>query len=446
MGVKIPECLRYSVDQGLHQIPAQFPSTVLPFENMLVAAKSRDKTKKKVGLEHYVVYEAQFSFAICGSDNSRWIAYAFDDTDVDDEDFEDSVKPIQGFLSDPIAWNEFSDIFDANFPIWNPREYFLTILNSRTAQALKEWEELIGTVQDIIKQEIQAKRYSSHLSGHLGTTDDPAENAKENFDWILQAMDFLNHLIGALSKTNKATQRFINRDISYFTEMDCSSQEISNGRLSGIPLLLDAINETFDSLEDLQRDLIRLHEDCDNFYQAVNMQLQHHLSIEGRRLDLEQVRLGLQGYEAAQHNGVATEFTIAIIAPFALTTATFSIPQTIMPFKMNVGSFLIAIVIITAATNLVFRALSAMRRKDQWWKTVVAYVNIVTFSKCVYHFLTKGIRAVLRSAHDHPQDSDVEQRQVRADPPVSGAGDLAYPGVGVMPRATSSSETLALPV
>lgn len=95
------------------------------------------------------MHEAQISFVVCGSDNRRWVGYAFVDTDSDGDDLADHNFPHEGFHADPIA----SDgKLDANLPIWDPREYFLMIFEIRMAQVLKEWEYLVLTVERSIKR------------------------------------------------------------------------------------------------------------------------------------------------------------------------------------------------------------------------------------------------------------------------------------------------------
>jgi hypothetical protein len=93
--------------------------------------------------------EAHISFVICGSDDHRWVAYGFDDTDFEGEDLDDKICPCEGFRPDPFS----SDgEVDADIPIWNPREYFVMILDNRMAQALTEWESLVRAVERSIKE------------------------------------------------------------------------------------------------------------------------------------------------------------------------------------------------------------------------------------------------------------------------------------------------------
>lgn len=102
------------------------------------------------------MYEAQSSLVICGSDETQWTAYAFSDHYFDTEDLLDEVFSYQGVQEDPIAWNTELDgiMVDANSPIWNPREYFLRILEIRIAHVRQEWTYLIRQVERYINQHV----------------------------------------------------------------------------------------------------------------------------------------------------------------------------------------------------------------------------------------------------------------------------------------------------
>lgn len=107
----------------------------------------------------YGLYESQISVVICGSDHSRYIVYAFDDTEVN-EDFGDKVSSLGGIMEDPLFRNNDNNVvLDASFPIWDPREYFLTVFNSRADQVSKKWEDLILRIEHSIKRDIDVCLY-----------------------------------------------------------------------------------------------------------------------------------------------------------------------------------------------------------------------------------------------------------------------------------------------
>jgi len=115
------------------------------------------KEKKQCG-----IYEAQISLAICGSCEQQWTAYYFVDCYFNAETPLDQEFSYNEMQEDPIAWTcEFDgSLVDANKPIWNPRIYFLTILESQIARVVKEWEYVVRQLQRSVKQFV---RSISHL-------------------------------------------------------------------------------------------------------------------------------------------------------------------------------------------------------------------------------------------------------------------------------------------
>jgi hypothetical protein len=100
--------------------------------------------------ETWIMHEAHISCVVTGSDDWRWVAYCFVDTEID------------GFLTDlskddlcfdPASRGEC----EAKNPIWKPRDYWLKIFEIRISQVRKEWEYLIYKVKFGVNQ---------HVSGH----------------------------------------------------------------------------------------------------------------------------------------------------------------------------------------------------------------------------------------------------------------------------------------
>ncbi|PVH73236.1 hypothetical protein DL98DRAFT_56678 [Cadophora sp. DSE1049] len=114
------------------------------------------QTPKSPGGRTQGMFQAQFSLAICGSAESRWAAYAFDDTESEfvEDDFYDKIFPCgrDGYHPDPIASCLPDDDTDADLPIWNSREYFLIVVARRVARAAHSWEALVRLVERRIKE------------------------------------------------------------------------------------------------------------------------------------------------------------------------------------------------------------------------------------------------------------------------------------------------------
>jgi hypothetical protein len=100
----------------------------------------------------YCMHEAQISFVICGSDDQRWAAYAFVDTHFDGEDLGEEIFGVQDdpIQDDPIARCKFG----GEYPIGDPREYFLMIFEIRSTEVREEWEHLVRMVERNIKRRV----------------------------------------------------------------------------------------------------------------------------------------------------------------------------------------------------------------------------------------------------------------------------------------------------
>jgi hypothetical protein len=111
--------------------------------------------------ENFGIREAQISCVISGSDDWRWVSYAFVDTDFDGDEFGDKAMSHEGLHWDPIA---AGGNLEANMPIWKPREYFLKVFEIRIIQVRKEWDFLVRKV------ELSIGRYvSCHTSSFVKT-------------------------------------------------------------------------------------------------------------------------------------------------------------------------------------------------------------------------------------------------------------------------------------
>ncbi|KAF2182121.1 hypothetical protein K469DRAFT_245084 [Zopfia rhizophila CBS 207.26] len=208
----------------------------------------------------YRMYEGHITFMICGSDERRWVAYAFVDTAFNESDPEDEEEfPAGTMHEDPIADGKL----DAEFPLWNPREYFLMVCNIRIAQVQREWQYLVRTVGLGIKQ--YKDRYPSPFILHPETEGDRADMQK-TFDWTGQMIELLCELKNLLSETNQAWETFncSDGDISFFKDLDSL-----NDSSHLVCLALRTIKDTFQKLKRLEQNLVRWEEFCLTLAQIV---------------------------------------------------------------------------------------------------------------------------------------------------------------------------------
>lgn len=108
------------------------------------------------GNNDYRIYNKRFSFVICGSDHRRWTGYAFAESEPDQKVEEHSEDDGQ---EDLIASG--SDAYGTPFfvhpgnPLYDPREYFLVVLEIRMAGALKDWKTLVRWVASSIEDQVR---------------------------------------------------------------------------------------------------------------------------------------------------------------------------------------------------------------------------------------------------------------------------------------------------
>ncbi|KAH8695758.1 hypothetical protein GQ44DRAFT_136561 [Phaeosphaeriaceae sp. PMI808] len=320
----------------------------------------------------YGIYQAQISFVICGSDCSRWTGYAFVDTgfnayccggenhadeeenDGDEEDDHDEEE----LNEDPVAFDGVGQNVGVTEPMFNPRHYFLNIVDFRMKQVLQEWTNLVRTVENSV--DTYRATHPFALSDN-GSCEGP-KDARSAIDWTVQTMDLLCLLRGIFSKTLKAWERFDSSDgdINYFSDVE----EIARIHLEGI-------RENFEELMDLDQDLSHLQESCRESKHILELRT----SLEGNRLNLESNRLNFEShalnrrshelnYQAgllhrdshqvsldtnrvalANHKTAQLGFWMnQTLGTLAIVVAVFGMQQEILHFNRNPSSFVLSVI------------------------------------------------------------------------------------------------------
>lgn len=355
------------------------------------------------------IHEAQISLVICGTDEKRWIAYGFADTDFDDDgemadDDEDGEMEDENssyddvFVADQIAENGG---VDANHPIWNPREYFLRIVQIRMEQVLKEWTYLVRNIQISFKTYTDTHPFILNLakSGHVEN-----EIILETYGWTNRFLQVLRKLLERLTKTTTVWQRFSAQDgdIAYVFDVDSSTTTSADHMHSS---LLD-IKRKFEDLADLGEDLRFLVDECqtakDSAYflqlrltneskQAAQKngstaERQLEFTIESSRaaqrnaeLQLEsnktaqrnaelQLQFTLENKRATQRNLSAAELTMLAISPLAAVSSLFQTSEHVVPIPRNLKSFIITLVIMQIALQVLLMLWRCHFCQDEWWE------------------------------------------------------------------------------
>jgi hypothetical protein len=104
------------------------------------------------------IRESHTSIVICGWDNSKWVGWAFVNVppntpvqeDEEDDEEEQDDEPLDAeedyFAAD--GHGRESTVKFANTPIWDPRRYWLHIVELRVRRIVEEWINLVQFVEN----------------------------------------------------------------------------------------------------------------------------------------------------------------------------------------------------------------------------------------------------------------------------------------------------------
>jgi len=253
------------------------------------------------------IHESHIAFTICGVADRRWVAYAFSDTDYDeDKEMGESQFDYNGMVADQIAGD--ARMVNANHPIWNPREYYLMIMSIRLSQIVGEWAKLIRKLEKGIRK--HADWPPSVKSSSHGPEFD--NDVMATFDRTQKTLLILGDLYDALLRTNEAWKQFSSTegDIGYFR----SFRNVPEVSQTHCRRLLYDIKGKFDELKDLQRRLDTLVRRCE------------------MTANILQLSLTLESNKTAKLSGSIAELMVAWVSPLGIASAFFAIPE---PFGGN---------------------------------------------------------------------------------------------------------------
>lgn len=123
------------------------------------------------------LYSAHFSFRVIGTDHRNWTAYAFARGEADDlvldleepnedgelvEDDDTFAPPIEDLIASATELG--MPAIRADEPIFDPRVYFLVILEHWAVRIVKEWSDVVDLLQHDIQNHVCQKCCLSSLS------------------------------------------------------------------------------------------------------------------------------------------------------------------------------------------------------------------------------------------------------------------------------------------
>jgi hypothetical protein len=112
---------------------------------------------------NYAIYQAHISVVICGWTNTNWTGYAFVNTGLKEEPYQEFAEDEQ--KHDLFAADKEEDFAsDADLPIWDARRYWLRIVSIRCQLVVREWNYLVNTVEEGVKSRVRVIPIQERLS------------------------------------------------------------------------------------------------------------------------------------------------------------------------------------------------------------------------------------------------------------------------------------------
>ncbi|KAK3692167.1 hypothetical protein B0T22DRAFT_435486 [Podospora appendiculata] len=214
------------------------------------------------------IYEAQISCMVTGIDERSWVGITCVDTYYKGDDSQECAEyyaeqSMNGAKMDPLACGQF----DADKPLWKPREYFLRLLKCRIDQT----------------------------HDYLLPTDDLYPDHTEKYNKRVQRFSnrtirFLQQIITLLSKTVDAWDTFKEGDMGYFSGLEPLGSTERSGSSSRLLLTIDKhISEVRDLrkeveaqrqlLESLEREVTQHLQQDSNKIAALQHQSGEHMKV-----------------------------------------------------------------------------------------------------------------------------------------------------------------------
>ncbi|KAH7333039.1 hypothetical protein BKA65DRAFT_564042 [Rhexocercosporidium sp. MPI-PUGE-AT-0058] len=285
--------------------------------------------------ERYCLYEAMTSVGVTGNDHWTWAAYGFVDTYFDSRESVDGYHQMKGRRwgrADPLADGQIN----ADEPLWDPREYFLKVVEIRTGLALMEWSQIINKME----REVQQSRTNLLLA--LSSNDPKAKQEVTNFiRWNLYMTNFLRLLGMKLSDTVVAWESFRENGIYYFDDYSVIPVETAFGKLKAY---LQKLRELEKELREDNPDGLNVH------------------------LGLESIDATNSQQKTARQLEILTVITI-IFFPLALAANLFSTTG-VLPFTPNLATF---IFVFLSLGILILATLVVLSNWRSWLHQMIEY-------------------------------------------------------------------------
>jgi hypothetical protein len=276
------------------------------------------------------IHRAQISVTICGTDNTRWTAYCFEDRYFDEDGEMGGDEQTDEHQSDQIARGAFG----AEDIIRDSREYFMRVFLIRMRQVHLERTNLVRHIESGIKVHLWSRFSSSAEQG--GRSSDFFGRAASG--WIDPTVQLLGRLLDDSANMKDVWTRFTSDtgDMAYFVDT-CSNPRMSE--------TCTELNDIFSEMMGLEIKLRRIVELCEQRRQMVDLCF----TSDSKR---------------------NAELTVYFISPFAIVSTFFSIPVPIVGFQRNILSFSVAIVLYSVILQALLFFWGGGISRQPWWNNI----------------------------------------------------------------------------
>lgn len=199
------------------------------------------------------IYESNVSIIITGSDNGHWSAYGFYNTDFGinqkkENYFDDNDDDLE---IDYLASDGDDIVFDSSVSRWDPRKYWLFLVEARLRLITKEWKFLIRSIDDMILHQVSASW---------------RRNSNENSNTTLHRLIETLHLLCLMRESISASFQAWDR----FTRYGGDAEYLLNTTLKVKSNTLQAIADCFEELRYLDSEIECLRTKCESTSKLVS--------------------------------------------------------------------------------------------------------------------------------------------------------------------------------
>jgi hypothetical protein len=202
----------------------------------------------------YVVRRSHISIVICGWSHSKWVCWAFSNTDKDptapDEDPAEEFDLQEDHVATDGNGPEDGRVIDLNLPIWCARSYWLRVVDIRMRIVHREWTWLVKCTEADVNACVGEPWFKSTY--HKGLKIAERDRLSELLDSVVKKTELVRKLHVHLGDVIRAWRRF-EKDRCYFS--DLPERRVTPA--------LSSIGRILERLKDLKRTLSVMEDTCE---------------------------------------------------------------------------------------------------------------------------------------------------------------------------------------